>query len=87
MTHRWSALLNGDALPMANPSPIACAVLSEVDLVAVGFVIETGGQPADQPGRCRPEHAEPERFDVARAGVVAVVVDDGVVPRSNRDDG
>ena len=50
------------------------------ELEAVGLTVEAVGQVAEEEQRGRTERRQPERLDVARAGVVPERVDQGVGP-------
>ena len=57
ITQRCSALANGDAIPLVTLRPRAAGGAGDVELVAVGLVVEAGDEAAQQPGRGRAEHA------------------------------
>ena len=52
--------------PAAPAEPEGTGLLVDVEVEAPGRSVEPGGDTAQQPGARRPEHPEPEPFDIAR---------------------
>ena len=71
---------NGEWRPGPRPEPELGGGEREVELVAVGLVVEAGDQPAQEPGGRRAEQPEPEPLDVGGAHLVAHRVDHRVEP-------
>ena len=58
---------------------------NEVECEAFRMLLEPSSETPEQPCCGRAEHAEPERFDVARSRIVSVVVDERINPLANVD--
>ena len=77
---RSSVRTIGELLPSRWPRPSAVHVSATVSWRPSGVTVEAVGEVAEQEQRGGAERRQPERLDVARAGVVAERVDQGVGP-------
>jgi hypothetical protein len=79
-------LAEGRRPPGPETQPHGRRCRSEVERKAIWMLREASRETPQQPRCRRPQHAEPERFDVARSRIVPVVVDERIDPLADVDE-